>query len=54
MRALPHRDVAAALEAVRAARSTRAVKLAFEFLVLTAPPFNENKSPIYNHLMCKC
>ena len=36
MRALPHRDVAAALEAVRAARSTRAVKLAFEFLVLTA------------------
>ena len=38
MRALPHREVAAALEAVRAARSTRAVKLAFEFLVLTAPP----------------
>ena len=38
MRALSHRDVAAALKAVRAARSTRAVKLAFEFLVLTAPP----------------
>ncbi|MCY4637540.1 MAG: hypothetical protein OXG04_24120 [Acidobacteria bacterium] len=36
MRALPHRDTAAALEAVRAARSTLAVKLAFEFLALTA------------------
>ena len=36
MRALPHRDVAAALETVRASRSTRAVKLAFEFLVVTA------------------
>ena len=36
MRALPHRDVAAALETVRASRSTRAVKLAFEFLIVTA------------------
>ena len=36
MRALPHRDVAAALETVRASKGTRAVKLAFEFLVLTA------------------
>ncbi len=36
MRALPHRDVAAAIGTVRASRSTRAVKLAFEFLVLTA------------------
>ncbi len=36
MRALPHRDVAAAVETVRASRSTRAVKLAFEFLVVTA------------------
>ena len=36
MRALPHRDVAAALETVRASKSTRAVKLAFEFLVVTA------------------
>ena len=36
MRALPHRDVAAALETIRASRATRAVKLAFEFLVLTA------------------
>ena len=36
MRALPHRDVAAAIETVRASRSTGAVKLAFEFLVVTA------------------
>ena len=36
MRALPHQDVAAAVETVRASRSTRAVRLAFEFLVLTA------------------
>ncbi len=36
MRALPHRDVAAAITTVRASRATRAVRLAFEFLVLTA------------------
>ena len=34
--ALPHRDVAAAVETVRAASAQPAVKLAFEFLVLTA------------------
>ena len=36
MRALPHRDVAAAVGMVRASRATQAVRLAFEFLVLTA------------------
>ena len=36
MRALPHRDVAAAMEAVRASGAAPVVKLAFEFLVLTA------------------
>ena len=36
MRALPHRDVAAAVGTVRASRATLAVRLAFEFLVLTA------------------
>ena len=37
MRALPHKDVAAAVETVRASGSAQpAVKLAFEFLVLTA------------------
>ena len=35
--ALPHKDGAAAIETVRASRSTEsAVRLAFEFLVLTA------------------
>ena len=35
--ALPHKDVAAAIETVRDSKSTqRAVRLAFEFLVLTA------------------
>ena len=36
MRALPHLDVAGALEAVRSSKATTALKLAFEFLVLTA------------------
>ena len=36
MRALPHRDVGVAIERVQASRAPRAVKLAFEFLVLTA------------------
>ena len=35
-RALPHRDVAAAIETVRASGAAEAAKLAFEFLVLTA------------------
>ena len=36
MRALPHRDVAATIETVRASGAAPVVKLAFEFLVLTA------------------
>ena len=36
MRALPHAEVASAVATVRATRATSAVKLAFEFLVLTA------------------
>ena len=36
MRALPHREVAAAVAAVRGSRAMPALKLAFEFLVLTA------------------
>ena len=36
MRALPHRAVASAVEAVRGSRARPVVKLAFEFLVLTA------------------
>ena len=41
MRALPHRDVAAAIAAVRASDAAEAVKLAFEFLVLTAARWGE-------------
>ena len=41
MRALPHRDVAAAVAAVRASDTAEAVKLAFEFLVLTAARWGE-------------
>lgn len=36
MRALPHAEVSAAIKAVHASGATPAVKLAFEFLVLTA------------------
>ena len=36
LRALPHGEVAGAIQAVRASRASVAVKLAFEFLVLTA------------------
>ena len=35
-RALPHREVSAAVETIRASRAGMAVKLAFEFLILTA------------------
>ena len=41
MRALPHRDVAAAIATVRASNAAEAVKLAFEFLVLTAARWGE-------------
>ena len=41
MRALPHREVAAAMRTVRAATALPAAKLAFEFLVLTAARWGE-------------
>ncbi|MCY3820073.1 MAG: site-specific integrase [Gammaproteobacteria bacterium] len=41
MPALPHRDVAAAIATVRASNAAEAVKLAFEFLVLTAARWGE-------------
>ena len=41
MRALPHREVASALETVRASEGMPVVKLAFEFLVLTAARWGE-------------
>ena len=36
LRALPHGEVAGAIQAVRASKASAPVKLAFEFLVLTA------------------
>ena len=44
MRALPHREVAAALEKFRASRSTHAVKLAFEPLGVTAARSGEART----------
>ena len=41
MRALPHREVGAALAKVRSSDAPSAVKLAFEFLVLTAARWSE-------------
>ena len=41
MRALPHRDVAAAVVAVKTSGAAPGVKLAFEFLVLTAARWGE-------------
>ena len=41
MRALPHRDVAAAVATVRASNAAEPIKLAFEFLVLTAARWGE-------------
>ena len=41
MRALPHREVAAAIRTVRGSTALGAAKLAFEFLVLTAARWSE-------------
>ena len=41
MRALPHRDVASAIETVRGSGAPPVVKLAFEFVVLTAARWGE-------------
>ena len=41
--ALPHGEVAAAVETVRSGSAAPAVRLAFEFLVLTAPPRSGSK-----------
>ena len=41
MRALPHREVAAAIRTVRGSTALEAAKLAFEFLVLTAARWSE-------------
>ena len=47
MRALPHREVAAALETIRAAPTRPVVKLALEFLVLTAARSGEARGAVW-------
>ncbi len=50
MRALPHRDVAAAVETVHSSSSAPSVKLAFEFLVLTAARSGEVRSATWDEI----
>ena len=50
MRALPHREVAAALAAVRASRKQPVDKLAFEFLVLTAARSGEVRGASWDEM----
>jgi len=50
MRALPHRDVAAALSTVQASNAAEAVKLAFEFLILTAARWGEVRGARWNEM----
>ena len=51
MQALPHKDVAAAIETVRASASAQpAVKLAFEFLVLMAARSGEVRLATWNEM----
>ena len=47
MRALPHREVAAALETIRAAPTRPVVKLALEFLALTAARSGEARGAVW-------
>ena len=47
MRALPHGEVASAIEKVRASKSGPVVKLAFEFLVLTATRSGEVRGAVW-------
>ena len=52
-RALPHGDVAAAVAAVRASKAARAVRLAFEFLVLTAARSGEVRGARWDEMDTK-
>ncbi|MXW68105.1 MAG: DUF4102 domain-containing protein [Gemmatimonadales bacterium] len=47
MRALPHREVAEAIRAVRASNAMPGAKLAFEFLVLTAARWGEVRGAVW-------
>ena len=50
MRALPHGQVASAIETVRASRARPVVKLAFEFLVLTATRSGEVRGALWTEI----
>ena len=50
MRALPHGEVASAIEKVRASTSGPVVKLAFEFLVLTATRSGEVRGAVWTEI----
>ena len=50
MKALPHREVASAIEKVRASGSGPVVKLAFEFLVLTATRSGEARAAAWSEI----
>ena len=50
MRALPHREVAEALETVRVSNARPVVKLAFEFLVLTATGTGEVRGAVWTEI----
>ena len=50
MRALPHREVASAIETVRASGARSVVKLAFEFLVLTAARSGEVRGAVWTEM----
>ena len=50
MRALPHGEVASAIEKVRASNSGPVVKLAFEFLVLTATRSGEVRGGVWTEI----
>ena len=52
MRALPHAEVAAAIQTVRASGATTAVKLAVEFLVLTAARSGEVRGARWPKSIC--
>ena len=50
MRALPHREVPAAIERVRASNARPVVKLALEFLVLTAARWGEVRGAVWTEI----
>ena len=50
MRALPHRGVPAAIETIQASNASPVVKLAFEFLVLTAARSGEVRGAVWTEI----